>query len=52
MLLQIHSECVTGDVLGSVRCDCGDQLRRSIDLIAADGSGALLYMRDHEGRGG
>ncbi|HEX4767919.1 MAG TPA: GTP cyclohydrolase II [Lichenihabitans sp.] len=51
-LVRLHSECLTGDALGSLRCDCGDQLRRSLQLVAdhAEG-GAVLYLRGHEGRG-
>jgi GTP cyclohydrolase II len=48
-LLRIHSECFTGDLLGSTRCDCGDQLRSSLDRIGREG-GVLLYLRQ-EGRG-
>lgn len=50
VLVRVHSECLTGDVLGSMRCDCGEQLARSLELIAEAGSGVLLYMRQ-EGRG-
>ncbi len=50
VLVRLHSECFTGDVLGSLRCDCGDQLRRAMAMIAAEGSGVLLYLRQ-EGRG-
>ncbi|MEM7287820.1 MAG: bifunctional 3,4-dihydroxy-2-butanone-4-phosphate synthase/GTP cyclohydrolase II [Actinomycetota bacterium] len=50
-LVRVHSECLTGDVLGSVRCDCGSQLDRALAAIADEGVGALLYLRDHEGRG-
>jgi 3,4-dihydroxy 2-butanone 4-phosphate synthase/GTP cyclohydrolase II len=46
----VHSECLTGDVLGSARCDCGEQLGQSLQRIAAEG-GALIYLRGHEGRG-
>lgn len=49
-LVRIHSECFTGDVLGSQRCDCAAQLHRSLELIAAEGCGVLLYLRQ-EGRG-
>jgi GTP cyclohydrolase II len=49
-LVRLHSECFTGDVLGSLRCDCGDQLARSLAAIAAEGTGVLLYLRQ-EGRG-
>ncbi len=49
-LVRVHSECLTGDVLGSLRCDCGSQLHNSMARIASEGSGVLLYMRQ-EGRG-
>jgi len=49
-LVRIHSECLTGDIFGSLRCDCGSQLRRSMEAIAERGEGVLLYMRQ-EGRG-
>jgi 3,4-dihydroxy 2-butanone 4-phosphate synthase / GTP cyclohydrolase II len=49
-LVRVHSECLTGDVLGSLRCDCGGQLDRAMQRIAAEGSGVILYMRQ-EGRG-
>lgn len=48
--IRIHSECFTGDVLGSQRCDCGEQLEISRELIKQHGSGYLVYLRDHEGR--
>jgi GTP cyclohydrolase II len=50
VLIRIHSECFTGDLLGSLKCDCGEQLRGAIDAIAADGAGVLLYLAQ-EGRG-
>lgn len=50
LLVRIHSECFTGDVLGSRRCDCGPQLRRGMELIAAAGQGMIVYLRQ-EGRG-
>ena len=50
LLVRVHSECFTGDVLGSQRCDCGEQLTRAIQAIAAEGRGALIYLRQ-EGRG-
>jgi GTP cyclohydrolase II len=50
VLVRLHSECFTGDVLQSLRCDCGEQLRRSLELIAAEGTGVLVYLRQ-EGRG-
>jgi 3,4-dihydroxy 2-butanone 4-phosphate synthase / GTP cyclohydrolase II len=49
-LVRVHSSCVTGDVFGSYRCDCGEQLRKALRLIAEDGSGVLLYL-NQEGRG-
>lgn len=50
VLVRVHSECFTGDVLGSKRCDCGEQLHRAMNLIAQEGAGVLLYLRQ-EGRG-
>ena len=50
-LVRMHSECLTGDVLHSRRCDCGAQLERSLDLIAGEGRGLVVYLRGHEGRG-
>jgi 3,4-dihydroxy 2-butanone 4-phosphate synthase / GTP cyclohydrolase II len=50
VLVRVHSECVTGDVLGSLRCDCGDQVQMSMKMIAKEGRGVFLYMRQ-EGRG-
>ncbi len=50
-LVRIHSECLTGDVLGSLRCDCGSQLNTSLKLIESAGSGVVVYLRDQEGRG-
>jgi len=50
VLTRVHSECLTGDVLGSLRCDCGEQLDLALKQIAAAGAGVLLYMRQ-EGRG-
>jgi GTP cyclohydrolase II len=47
----VHSACLTGDVFGSKRCDCGDQLARAKSKILEEGAGLLLYMLDHEGRG-
>lgn len=49
--IRIHSECFTGDVLGSQRCDCGDQLVRAQQVIVEQGSGYIIYLRNHEGRG-
>ncbi len=50
ILVRVHSECLTGDVLGSLRCDCGEQLQRAMEAIDREGKGAILYMRQ-EGRG-
>ena len=50
VLCRVHSECLTGDVFGSARCDCGEQLHRAMELIEKEGRGVLLYMRQ-EGRG-
>ena len=47
----MHSECLTGDVFGSLRCDCGPQLDAALARVAAEGRGVVLYMRGHEGRG-
>ncbi|HEY3903622.1 MAG TPA: bifunctional 3,4-dihydroxy-2-butanone-4-phosphate synthase/GTP cyclohydrolase II [Streptosporangiaceae bacterium] len=51
VLVRMHSECLTGDVLGSQRCDCGTQLNAAMAAIAAEGAGIVLYLRGHEGRG-
>jgi len=51
VLTRVHSECLTGDVFGSTRCDCGYQLDDALAQIAASGEGVLLYIRGHEGRG-
>lgn len=51
VLVRVHSECLTGDVFGSQRCDCGPQLRGSLERIWAEGRGVVLYLRGHEGRG-
>lgn len=50
-ILRIHSECLTGDVFGSLRCDCGEQLAGAINEIERAGSGLVIYLREHEGRG-
>lgn len=50
-LVRLHSECLTGDALGSHRCDCGDQLRAAQRAVAVEGRGIILYLRGHEGRG-
>ncbi len=50
-LVRIHSECLTGEAFGSLRCDCRVQLDMALEAIAAAGSGAVIYLRGHEGRG-
>jgi len=50
ILVRVHSECLTGDVFGSMRCDCGEQLRTAMSMIEKEGKGVVLYMRQ-EGRG-
>ncbi|MDI6686674.1 MAG: bifunctional 3,4-dihydroxy-2-butanone-4-phosphate synthase/GTP cyclohydrolase II [Desulfobacterales bacterium] len=50
VLVRVHSECLTGDIFGSLRCDCGDQLHKSMEMIENEGAGVLLYIRQ-EGRG-
>ena len=50
-LVRVHSECLTGDLLGSLRCDCGSQLDEAIRLIGDAGNGVVVYLRGHEGRG-
>jgi 3,4-dihydroxy 2-butanone 4-phosphate synthase/GTP cyclohydrolase II len=49
-LVRVHSQCLTGDVFGSFRCDCGEQLKKSMEMIAENGTGVLLYLYQ-EGRG-
>ena len=51
VLLRAHSECLTGDIFGSLRCDCGAQLHAAMDAIAEEGTGVVLYIRHQEGRG-
>jgi len=51
VLVRVHSECLTGDVFGSLRCDCGPQLDAALAAVADEGRGVVLYMRGHEGRG-
>jgi 3,4-dihydroxy 2-butanone 4-phosphate synthase/GTP cyclohydrolase II len=51
VLVRVHSECLTGDVFGSMRCDCGVQLDLAMETIAAEGEGVVVYLRGHEGRG-
>jgi 3,4-dihydroxy 2-butanone 4-phosphate synthase/GTP cyclohydrolase II len=50
VLTRVHSECLTGDVFASLRCDCGEQLQRSMEVIGDEGRGVVLYIRGHEGR--
>ena len=51
VLVRVHTECLTGDVFGSLRCDCGPQLPEAVRLIAEEGTGVIVYLRGHEGRG-
>lgn len=51
ILVRVHSECLTGDIFGSARCDCGNQLALAMELIEDAGRGVLVYLRGHEGRG-
>jgi 3,4-dihydroxy 2-butanone 4-phosphate synthase/GTP cyclohydrolase II len=51
VLVRVHSECLTGDVFGSLRCDCGPQLQAALGAVAQEGRGVVLYIRGHEGRG-
>lgn len=51
VLVRVHSECLTGDIFGSQRCDCGEQLDQALAKIGEEGRGVLLYIRGHEGRG-
>ncbi|WP_171167298.1 bifunctional 3,4-dihydroxy-2-butanone-4-phosphate synthase/GTP cyclohydrolase II [Streptomyces sp. I05A-00742] len=51
VLVRVHSECLTGDVFGSLRCDCGPQLEASLERVATEGRGVVVYLRGHEGRG-
>ncbi|GEB13410.1 bifunctional 3,4-dihydroxy-2-butanone-4-phosphate synthase/GTP cyclohydrolase II [Pimelobacter simplex] len=51
VLTRVHSECLTGDVFGSSRCDCGPQLNEAMDRIVEEGRGVVIYLRGHEGRG-
>jgi 3,4-dihydroxy 2-butanone 4-phosphate synthase/GTP cyclohydrolase II len=50
ILVRVHSECLTGDVFGSMRCDCGDQLHGALAQVGKEGRGVILYIRGHEGR--
>jgi 3,4-dihydroxy 2-butanone 4-phosphate synthase/GTP cyclohydrolase II len=51
VLARVHSECLSGDVFGSLRCDCGPQLDAALEMIAKEGRGVVVYLRGHEGRG-
>ncbi|HEY8479347.1 MAG TPA: GTP cyclohydrolase II [Spirillospora sp.] len=51
VLVRMHSECMTGDIFGATRCECGDQLGAALDAIVREGTGVLVYLRGHEGRG-
>ncbi|PRY35136.1 GTP cyclohydrolase II [Umezawaea tangerina] len=51
VLVRVHSECMTGDIFGAMRCECGEQLDAALDAIVREGSGILIYLRGHEGRG-
>jgi 3,4-dihydroxy 2-butanone 4-phosphate synthase / GTP cyclohydrolase II len=51
VLVRVHSECLTGDVFGSLRCDCGVQLDNALERVAREGRGVVVYLRGHEGRG-
>ncbi len=51
VLTRVHSECLTGDIFSSKRCDCGEQLTLAQQIIAEQGTGIIIYLRDHEGRG-
>jgi 3,4-dihydroxy 2-butanone 4-phosphate synthase / GTP cyclohydrolase II len=50
-LVRVHSECLTGEALGSLRCDCGAQLQESMRLVSESDGGVVIYLRNHEGRG-
>ena len=50
-LVRVHSECLTGDLIGSLRCDCGSQFQTSLEMIGEEGVGIFIYLRGHEGRG-
>ncbi|MFF9622570.1 GTP cyclohydrolase II [Streptomyces griseosporeus] len=51
VLVRLHSECLTGDAFGSRHCECGDQLEAALRAVVAEGSGVVVYLRGHEGRG-
>jgi len=50
-IIRLHSECLTGDALGSLRCDCGSQLTLALEIVGASSGGVVVYLRGHEGRG-
>jgi GTP cyclohydrolase II len=50
-MVRIHSECATGDIFGSLRCDCQDQLHQALEIIAANKNGTVIYLKNQEGRG-
>jgi 3,4-dihydroxy 2-butanone 4-phosphate synthase/GTP cyclohydrolase II len=51
VLVRVHSQCLTGDTFGSARCDCGEQLHRSMEMVEKEGNGVILYILNQEGRG-
>ena len=51
ILVRVHSQCVTGDTFGSLKCDCGSQLDKAMEMVSEEGRGVVLYLMDHEGRG-
>lgn len=51
VLVRVHSECLTGDIFKSARCDCGNQLELALKLIEEAGRGVVVYLKGHEGRG-
>lgn len=51
VLARLHSECLTGDIFGSLRCDCGPQLHMCLERLEREGRGVCVYLRGHEGRG-
>ena len=50
-IVRVHSECLTGEAFGSLRCDCGPQLQESLRLVSESDGGVVIYLRNHEGRG-
>jgi GTP cyclohydrolase II len=51
IITRVHSECITGDIFSSLKCDCGQQLNESLKLVHKHGEGLVIYLRNHEGRG-